>query len=55
MTYAVMILDGMGFRDVARRQLWHQLAAERPKDIRLRVRANKGNTERFCRAPFGRG
>ncbi|MEK7796818.1 MAG: hypothetical protein AAB315_05130 [Pseudomonadota bacterium] len=38
-TYAV-ILDGMGFRDDAR-QLWRQLAAERPKDIRLRVRANK--------------
>ncbi len=38
-TYAA-ILDGMGFRDDAR-QLWRQLAAERPKDIRLRVRANK--------------
>ncbi len=38
-TYAA-ILDGMGFRDDAR-QLWRQLAAERPQDIRLRVRANK--------------
>lgn len=38
-TYAA-ILDGMGFRDDAR-QLWRALAAERPGDIRLRVRANK--------------
>ncbi len=38
-TYAT-ILDGMGFRDDARR-VWRQLAAERKGDIRLRVRANK--------------
>ncbi len=38
-TYAA-ILDGMGFRDDARR-VWRQLAAERKGDIRLRVRANK--------------
>ncbi len=34
------ILDGMGFREEARGQ-WRKLAAERPNDIRLRVRANK--------------
>jgi hypothetical protein len=38
-TYAA-ILDGMGFREEARGH-WRALAAERPKDIRLRVRANK--------------
>ncbi len=38
-TYAT-ILDGMGFRDDARK-VWRQLAAERKGDIRLRVRANK--------------
>lgn len=38
-TYAT-ILDGMGFRDEARKE-WRKLAAERKGDIRLRVRANK--------------
>lgn len=38
-TYAT-ILDGMGFRDDARK-VWRQLSAERKGDIRLRVRANK--------------
>lgn len=38
-TYA-SILDGMGFRDEARKE-WRKLSAERRGDIRLRVRANK--------------
>jgi hypothetical protein len=38
-TYAT-ILDGMGFRDEARKE-WRKLSAERKGDIRLRVRANK--------------
>ncbi len=40
-TYAA-ILDGMGLRDEAQNQ-WRALAAERPKDIQLRVRANKAH------------